>query len=212
MPGMRIVAVFGLSLALQDGVLFEEKFAEKPGAGWEWVREDAGAWKVEGGALSIKVQPGTLWYKTDTAKNLLLRRLPADPDVAVEVEVASKPAQNAEQAGLHWYVDDGNYVKLVRQMVKGEVVVVLSREEDGIPVEIKRVPHNEEETHLRLSRSGGKITGQVRGFDADEWRTVGSCDPPGKGEPRVGLAAYGGVEKGDRTARFTKFRLLKVAK
>ncbi len=113
---------------------------------------------------------------------------------------------------MHWYVDDGNYVKLVREMVKGDVFVVLSREQGGIPVEIKRVPHNEEETHLRLSCSGGKITGQVRGFDADEWRTVDSCDLPGKGEARVGLAAYGGAEKGDRTARFTKFRLLKVAK
>jgi len=69
-----------LALFLQDASLFEEKFAGgKLGEGWTWVREDAGGWKIEGAALKMKALPGTIWYKKNDAKNLLLRRLCETP-------------------------------------------------------------------------------------------------------------------------------------
>jgi putative heme-binding domain-containing protein len=54
---MRTAAALVVVLLSQEKVVLEEKFAGKPGAGWTWAREDAGAWKVDGGALQIKALP-----------------------------------------------------------------------------------------------------------------------------------------------------------
>src|SRR5207247_9278141 len=97
-----------------------------------WLREDAAAWKLETGALKIKALPGTLFYKTNNAKNVLLRKSPtagteAEP-VAFEATVESAPAKDAEQVGILFYVDDDNYVKVVREYLKGKTSAVLARE------------------------------------------------------------------------------------
>ena len=66
---MRLAALV-LVLLAQD-VSFEEKFAGKLSDGWSWVREDSAGWKLDGGALKIKAQPGTIWYKKNDAKNII---------------------------------------------------------------------------------------------------------------------------------------------
>jgi hypothetical protein len=40
----------------KEQVLFAERFEGKPGPGWTWVREEAGGWRIESGALLIKWQ------------------------------------------------------------------------------------------------------------------------------------------------------------
>src|SRR2546429_3612224 len=106
---MRLAAMALLVLLLQDKVLFEEKFAGKLSEGWTWLREDATGWKMESGALKIKAQPGKIWYKTKTAKNVLLRKLPgagtAEAPVSIEVTAESGPEANSEQCGLYLYFD-----------------------------------------------------------------------------------------------------------
>ena len=97
---MRIASLALVVLLGQEKVLFEEKFAGKLSDGWTWVREDASGWKVEGGALRIKAQPGKIWYKTKTAKNFLVRKSAAagtaEAPVSVEVTVEFAPEANAE--------------------------------------------------------------------------------------------------------------------
>jgi len=121
-----------LALFLQDASLFEEKFTGgKLGEGWTWVREEAGGWKIEGASLKMKALPGTIWYKKNDAKNLLLRKAPvagteAAP-IAIEVTVDSSPETNAEQCGLFLYYDDANYVKVVRECNKGKPGIVIAR-------------------------------------------------------------------------------------
>ncbi len=91
---MRIAALALIALLCQEKALFEEKFAGKLSDGWSWLREDAAGWKVDGGALSIKAQPGKIWYKTKTAKNVLLRKSPAQgtADAPVSAEVTPSSA------------------------------------------------------------------------------------------------------------------------
>ena len=74
---MEAAAALALLLLAQDAALFEEKFGSKLGEGWTWIREDAAAWKLGGGALKVKCLPGSIWYKRNDAKNFLMRRLPA---------------------------------------------------------------------------------------------------------------------------------------
>src|SRR6185503_7817221 len=85
----------------QEKVIFEEKFAGKLSDGWTWQREDAGGWKLEGGSLKIKAQPGKIWYKTKTAKNVLLHKVAekgtAEAPLSMEVTVDATPESNSEQ-------------------------------------------------------------------------------------------------------------------
>jgi regulation of enolase protein 1 (concanavalin A-like superfamily) len=194
-------------------VLFEEKFGAALGEGWTWVREDAKAWRLEGGALHIRALPGSLWEKENTAKNVLVRALPAGADpVAVEVTVTSAPAAQAEQAGLLWYSDDDHYIKLVREFTDKALMAVMVTE-DGMKLAVvgekKKLPTGDAAS-LRLVRKGGKLTGQYKGADGG-WKDVGTCDAPAW--DKVALFAHGAqAPETDRWARFDGFRVTSPAK
>lgn len=203
------VAALALVLLAQDA-LFEEKFAGKLGDGWTWVREDAAGWKVDAGALKVKCQPGTLWYKKNDAKNLLLRRSPVAASEAapltIDVTVDSAPETNAEQCGLFLYYDDANYVKIVRECNKGKAGVVMAREAKGIP---EGLPPKEElkgPIVLRLTWSGTKVAGSYKA--AADWVAVGEYElPASDSELKIGLAAHGAPADADRWATFSAFRI-----
>jgi regulation of enolase protein 1 (concanavalin A-like superfamily) len=214
---MKAIAALPLLLLLQDKPLFEERFEGKLSDGWAWVREDPASWKLEGGAIRIKAQPGTIFYKTNNAKNMLLRSSPAagtesDP-VAAEVSVASDPAANGEQAGLLLYVDDSNYVKLVREYDKpkdaeGKVAAVMLREAKGIPEPFQKKA--EAPVRLRLVWAGPKVTGQYQGAAAKEWVTLATVEAPPGENPRFGLCSNGAPADADRWATLREFRILKL--
>jgi hypothetical protein len=204
---------------LQDQPLFEEKFGAKLSEGWSWVREDSAAWKLEAGALRIKAQPGTIYYKTNNAKNMLFRASPqagteAEP-VAAEVSVASDPAVNGEQVGLLLYVDDSNYVKLVREYDKpkdqeGAVAAVMLREAKGIPEPFHK--KREAPAKLRLVWAGGRVTGLYKLEGSAEWTAVATVDAPVGENIRFGLCCNGAPPDQDRWGTIKDFRILRVAR
>ncbi|MBN1420700.1 MAG: GH32 C-terminal domain-containing protein, partial [Planctomycetes bacterium] len=85
------------------GVVFEDAFDENLAAGWSWLRENPGRWRMRGGALEISIEPGL----AGTVKNALLRDAPdrSRGRFAIEVTVTSTmlPTQQYEQAGITWY-------------------------------------------------------------------------------------------------------------
>lgn len=212
---MKLAAASLLALLFQDKVLFEEKFEGKLSDGWTWVREDAAGWKLEGGALKIKAQPGKLWYKTKTAKNVLLRKLPAkgtaDAPVAVEVTVEGAPETTSEQCGLYLQFDDNNFVKIIREHLKGKTNVLMVRELKGIP---EPQPLKEEPAvplRLRLVWSGAKVSGAYK--TTGDWVSVGEVESPSPdGAASAALACHGGAADADRWGKFTDFKVVKPAK
>jgi hypothetical protein len=208
---MRLAALALLFLVPQEKVLFEDKFAGKPADGWTWVREDAAGWKVEGGALRIKAQPGKLWYKTKTAKNLLVRKSPAagtaEAPVSAEVTVESAPEVNAEQCGLYLYFDDSNFVKILREHVKGKTNIVLVREQKNIPEPQPPKEETASPVRLRLTWSGGKVAASYKA--GGDWVAVGEVEvPAGAGAASFALTSHGGAPDADRWAKFTDFRIV----
>jgi regulation of enolase protein 1 (concanavalin A-like superfamily) len=193
--------------------LFEDPFGAALADGWSWVREDAKAWRLEGGALHVRALPGTIWEKENTAKNVLVRALPAGVDaVTVEVTVTSAPALQAEQAGLLWYSDDDHYIKLVREFTDNALQAVMVIE-DGTKLAVvgekKKLPPGDAAS-LRLVRAGGRLTGQYKGADG-AWKDVGTSDAPAWG--KVALFAHGAKEpETDRWARFSGFRIARPGK
>ena len=211
---MRVAAMV-CCLLLQDSTLFEDKFAGKLTDGWTWVREDAGSWKVDAGALKLKCLPGTIWYKKNDAKNLLVRRSPvvateAAP-VAIEVTVDNAPETNAEQCGLFLYFDDANYIKLVRECNKGKPGMVLAREHKGIPESLPPKEEPKGPIQLRMVWSGSKVVGSYKA--AGDWVALGDYDlPSSDADLKIALAAHGAPADADRWATFTGFKISKTPK
>jgi hypothetical protein len=212
---MRIAALAVAAFLSQDKILLEEKFTGKLSDGWTWVREDPSGWRIDGGALQIKALPGKIWYKTKTAKNLLIRNLPAsgtaEAPVTLEVSVESAPEVTAEQSGLYLYFDDANFVKIIREHVKGKTQVLMVREQKNIP---EPQPPREEPAspvRLRLTWSGAKVSGAYKA--AGDWVPIGDVEVPGGvSAGSVGLACHGGAPEADRWAKFTALRISQASK
>jgi hypothetical protein len=199
----------------QEKVLVEEKFVGKLSDGWTWVREDTAGWKLDGGSLKIKAQPGKIWYKTKTAKNVLLRKLPekgtADAPLSMEVTVDSTPEVSAEQCGLYLHFDDGNFVKIIREHVKGKTNVMMVREVKNIPE--PQQPKEEAATPVRLKLvwSGAKVSGAYK--TSGDWIPIGDVDcPVPDGSASVALAAHGAPAEAERWATFRELRVAKASK
>jgi regulation of enolase protein 1 (concanavalin A-like superfamily) len=214
--------------AAGDGTLFEERFDEKLGEGWSWAREDRASWSVDGGVLRLAPLRGSFWGADNTARSLLLRAVPEAADAfAVEVTVADAPGDDArepglyEQAGLLWYVDDDNYVKLVREWYDGKWMIVLAAERAG-RAEYAEAAAPAGAVRLRLVVSGDTAVGQFRGTrdgdgGDDEWQAAGEFKLPAlpdrdEARPRVGLNAHtaGGDAAEGRRAGFDDFTILRV--
>ncbi|HUR37881.1 MAG TPA: DUF1349 domain-containing protein [Planctomycetota bacterium] len=213
---MKAAATLVLALLLQDPPLFEEKFAGgKLGDGWTWLREDSGGWKLEGASLKMKALPGTIWYKKNDAKNLLLRKAPAPgteaAPIAIEVTVDSVPETNAEQCGLFLYYDDSNYIKLIRECNKGKPGIVIAREQKGIPESLPPKEEIKGPVTLKLVWAGAKVTGFYKA--AADWVTLGDYElPESAAELRIGLGAHGAPADANRWATFSAFKISKAAK
>jgi regulation of enolase protein 1 (concanavalin A-like superfamily) len=204
-----------ITFALQETSLFEEKFAGNLSAGWTWLREDPAAWKIESGALRIKALPGKIWYKTKSAKNVLLRKSPAagtaEAPISFEVTVESAPETSAEQCGLYLYFDEKNFVKIIRENVNGKTSILVVRELRGIPDPSMAKEEPAPSVRLRLTWSGPKVAGAYK--VAGEWIAIGETDtPPSEAGASVGLTCHGAAPEADRWAKFTDLRIVKSPK
>ena len=209
------LAAFALFWVLaQDKVLVEEKFAGPLPDGWSWLREDPAGWKLEGG-LRIKAQPGKIWYKTKTAKNVLLRKLPekgtAEAPIALEVTVDSSPEANSEQCGLYLYFDETNFVKIIREHLKGKTNVMMVKELKGIPEPQQPMEEPTSPVRLRLVWSGSKVSGAYK--TNGDWVPVGEVDcPQPDGSASLALACHGAPAEAERWAKFSDLRVVKLSK
>jgi regulation of enolase protein 1 (concanavalin A-like superfamily) len=204
-------AVVSVAVGGEEAVLFEERFGERLGDGWSWVREDADGWKLDKGALVVRASTGGLWQKDNNTRNILLRKPPKTKDnhYAVEVYVENEPTNAFEHAGLVWYCDDDNYAILVKEKVGDKVIVQLVNEKEGRPkVGFAEKPFPGKGVWLQLEVAGTKAVGRYRATDRDEWQKLGECDLPLKGEPRVGLLTGYAPKNAEHAARFSGFRVV----
>ena len=193
-------------------VIFEDPFDGKLASGWSWIRHDKKAWRVANGTLQIQIQPGNMWGKANSAKNVLVRPVP-DPTkqpMAIELTVATKPTERWEQAGMAWYYDDGHMVKLVRELVKGKVSIVMGREQNDRTKTIAVIPIEGDSVSLRLEAKGRFITGKYRVDPDDPWLKAGTTDPPIKGAPKISFQCYNGPPNTEHWATFSNFRIMAI--
>ena len=203
-----ILAVSSLALGAaaapdEEKVLFHEPFDGRLSDGWAWVREEPKDWKIDPGSLVVRTSTGSLWEKQNNNHNLLLRTPPdaKGAGLAVEVLVENEPTNGFEHAGLVWYYDDDNYVMLNKEKLGGTTVQLVSETDAKPKVGFAEKAYDGKTVWLRLEVSGGKAVGRFRATDKDDWQTLGQCDLPVKGDPRVGLITGYAAKDSDHTSR-----------
>jgi hypothetical protein len=204
---MMIVA---LLLLAQDKWLFEDKFTASPGKGYQWVRPDAAAVKVEKGALHLKALPGTMWEKSTSQKNLLTRALPKakpeDGPLAVEALVTSEPGADGELAGVAFYENDDKYVLLARGRSGGKLQTQFVRELGEFATLVAEREETAVAHRLRIRWEGQKVSAEILPAGSPKWVSAGYCESPFSDPTQVKVAL---VARGDgaRWARFSDFRV-----
>jgi regulation of enolase protein 1 (concanavalin A-like superfamily) len=196
--------------------VIQDTLDKAPQPPWEWVREDPGNWRVADGKLQIKALRGTLWKgDRNDAKNLLVRAWTAEmgENALVTVTVKFAPEQGGEQAGVMFYFDDDDYVKLVRESLEGKRWIVMGREEKGDGKQIAKVQVESDDVTLYLLRRGDKIEGVYSVEGKVERPVVGDCTlptpPAADAKLKLGLFAHGGPAEAEK-ARWATFSDLKV--
>ena len=192
-------------------VLFEENFAGKLDQDWIWVHQESKAWKVADDALHLRTLPGTLWGDANNAHNFLLRPVDDMPNgLATRVFVTNHPHLMGEQAGLIWYLDDDNYIKLVKESLEGMEWIVLAREEGGQSELIAKTRITVESAELQLVLLDDVVHGQFRTSPEDDWQIVGDCPLLEAAIPKVGLFTHGGPGELERWVELRRFALLRI--
>ena len=205
------VGLFTLEAAPADKVLFEDDFNGKLGAGWSWVREHRQSWRVIDQGLEVRVEPGNMWGPPNNARNVLLRSAPdvGEDEIEISVNVENKPTEQYEQVDLVWYYDDGHMVKVGEELVDGKLSVVMGREENDRTRTISITPLDSPAVQLRMVVSENLVRGSFK-TPQGEWREVGQCDLPAKGEPKISLQFYQGPQKEEHWARVSDFKVRKL--
>jgi len=189
--------------------LFEEKFVGRLDPAWTWVHEKPGSWKIIDGALHLRTLPGSLWGESNDAHNFLLHTVDRLTNgLATRVTVTNQPQLMGEQAGLIWYYDDDNYIKLVKESLEDLQWIVLAREEDGQPALIDRTPIATQSAQLQLVLLDAEVHGQFRISPDDDWQQVGACALIGKSHARVGLFTHGGPQEIERWVALRDFSII----
>ncbi len=204
---LRAAVESGLFRQLPQQAIFEDNFSATPAGDWHWLRQQRDGWWILDGALQIKALPGSLWQDTNDARNVLLRPAPDCP-ANVEVMVSNDPAVDAEQAGLVYYVDDDNYIKIVKEHLKGDVWIVMARECGGEFTVVNKVPAETATATLQLVIDGNRICGAFKRTLDGEPIDVGESAVDLPGTPRIGILAHGASD--EESARRAQFRQFKI--
>ncbi|MBL7134091.1 MAG: DUF1080 domain-containing protein [Phycisphaerae bacterium] len=184
----------------KDQVVFEDRFEAKPGKGWTWLRENPKAWRIRKGALEIHVEPGV----AHNVKNALVRAAPdrSKGTYAIEVTVTSntKPTQQFEQAGITWYHNGKPIFKLVKELVRGKLLII-----PGVK------PMDSKSVQLRLIVTADSYTAQYRPDAKGEFLTAAKGRLPAPGKDQVSIQCYNGPPDAEHWIGFDDFRILKLA-
>ncbi|MDP6543966.1 MAG: sialate O-acetylesterase [Phycisphaerae bacterium] len=180
---------------------FVDSFDGKLDGGWSWLREDKKKWRIKDGGLEICVQPGV----SHNVKNALLRKAldPAKGAYTVEVTVTSHtvPTNQFEQAGIMWYHNGKPVIKLVKELVRGKLVII-----PGVkPMTAKTV-------QLRLVVSKAGWTAQYRPDAKGEFLTAGKGRIPAGGKHQISIQCYNGPPNAEHWIRFDDFRITPIKK
>jgi len=209
-----ILASVSTVLAAEPAPVFEDGFHGKLGAGWSWLREHPGYWRLAPGALEIRVEPG----RGGDVKNALVREAPdrSKGRYAIEVTVTNTvPATNQfEQAGITWYVAGKPAVKIVKELVNGQPCLILGgpKAAPGKQGGPRKAVVPEKTARLRLVVSADEFVGQYQVDAKGAFQSLGTGPLPPANNDQVSIQCYNGAADAEHWFRFEDFKILPVGK
>ncbi len=171
------------------------------GAQWSWVRENPNAWSLTGTELEIRTEFGALnglpadIPATNSVKNLLLQASPQGT-FRMETKLAFNPDSSYQNAGLLYYLDDDNYIRVSRGVYGTFNGVWMEWEVAGKTLMRIIDPVRVSTIWLRLSRTNGTAFSGTYSTDGVVWQLIGTEQivfGGGLPQPRIGLQAANGV-------------------
>ena len=170
--------------------------SDKLAAGWTWLREHKDHWRMKDGGLEVRVEPG----KAHDVKNALVRDAPDRNKGAYLVEVTvtnhTVPTHLYEQAGITWYKDGKPVLKLVKELVKGELMIIPGRK-----------PMTEPCVRLRLIVTADSWTAQYQPGAKGPFLEAAKGKLPSPGKDQVSIQCYNGPPDAEHWIRFDDFRI-----
>lgn len=162
---------------------------------WSWVREDRASWRLTGTAMQITTQPGALnGMNHNNVHNLLLQAAPTQDVFKMSTRVTFSPDSIYHNAGLIYYVDDDNYVRVSRGMYEQINGVWVEWETAGLPDFHFIDAVRDTIIYLRLTRYTPSSFRAVYSLDGSNWMLIGDVGlVMPAGEVRVGLNAANGA-------------------
>jgi regulation of enolase protein 1 (concanavalin A-like superfamily) len=103
-----------------------------------------------------------------------------------------------EQAGLIWYLDDDNYIKLVKESLEGDEWIVLAREQGVQPELISKTRIAVKIAELQLKYLDSIFHGQFHTSPKDDWQVVSDCPLLEAAALKIGLFTHSGPQEIDR--------------
>jgi len=203
---------------------FEEKFQDQLNPDWQFVREDSESklYALDQEGLKMTIVSGHLWGKSDKSqvKNILLRPVPSEHfKASADLSFSALPKISGEQAGLIWYLDDNNYIKLCVEYLKEQTHIVMAKEANNEPAVIKKVPVDLSDLNVSLqleaspaqSASSATFTSRYSiGETVKEWTELASCagiEHDLQAKPRIGLFTCGGDPEQGRYVTVRRFAI-----
>lgn len=202
---MLSVAVLLILFSVAAEGQFNDEFdGQTPESGWEWVRENPAHWSVSGGALLILTERGALnGMQYNNVRNMLLQPLNYQDDFTMDTELRFEPEWLFQNAGLVYYMDDDNYIRVSRGIHDARNTIWLEWESGGEThfryLETPLPIHEPDLVYrLRLIRREGNVFSasyrlQVNGGEWSGWDAVAgdTIDFPA-GQVHIGLQAANG--------------------
>ena len=193
-------AMMGCSgAAVNEEVVFSEKFQDELAEGWHWLREQPEDWRLQDGGLELRARPGD----AHTVTTALLHPAPslAEGPLIFEVTVTflDELTEQFEQAGLTWYDDGEPVFKLVHELVDGEMMIIPGR-----------ALTESQTVTLRLLVSEGHYEAQYREEGEEAFHTVDAGELSTGTDSHISLLTYHGPEDAEHWVRFTDFRVLRA--
>ncbi|MBE0644145.1 MAG: T9SS type A sorting domain-containing protein [Bacteroidetes bacterium] len=206
MKTLIVCSVLLLVCAANLQAQFSDEFNEDAlESGWSWLRESPSNWRLGGGALTIWTETGALNGRTfNNVRNMLLQPLSDQQNFKMDTELRFEPYWTLRNAGLVYYIDDDNYIRVSRGIHDGHNDIWMEWEIDGVtyfdyadaPVGTLEDPLLD--FRLRLTREGGNQFSASYQIDLGSagWTSWNSFATETiafpSTEPRIGLQAANG--------------------
>lgn len=172
---------------------------------WTWVRESPEAWRVDEAGLELQSLGGTLWEDANDNRNVALRGTPGSFPGTTSLRVDGALSNDGEQAGLLWYGGDDDYIKLVKEQVLGNAMVILVAEKGGRASVLGFGTLDANAAELQLAAEGGELVASWRQAGATDYVEIGRTELELGVPAQIGLYTHGATPEDGRWVRFSGF-------